>query len=328
MIKVDRGPSAKLKNLFVQHPFYEIGIPTPTVDTAKNFLYNYYKLCNIIKSYLNLNFENVKTSKRIEKTRVKPLTLVDISMSYYWESWDNKSGINIGLYRGLKDASKKYELHILETVNEYDLISIFKAPEVFLDDDLDDLVNIILEEKKNKSNSNNTSSEKKIPDKTTESLIWKDKFTDANKSELQNVPTELKEYCKSYKGEIRKILVNSEFFRKTMLENDNIHNGLKSILNGISEACGNYFNFIMTTNPSRKTKSAKTNSMKNIETSWYVVDLNSTISLTDTNPDITTIRLTADGASPSIMSSFSIKTKVSNASAFSLYYSQHTKDIY
>lgn len=58
----------------------------------------------------------------------------------------------------------------------------------------------------------------------------------------------LKDY--SFNGEIRKILINTEFFRKTILSNNNLLNGLSAVLNRVSQACGDCFDFIITQNES------------------------------------------------------------------------------
>lgn len=155
------------------------------------------------------------------------------------------------------------------------------------------------------------------------SYEFKDKFI--NDANINPIPVGLKTYCDGYRGEIRKILVNSEFFRKTILENDNIYSGIAAVLNGISNACGSYFGFILSNNPHRKIRGNPTENL--LETSWFVFDVNS--ELPDSAPnEYDMISLTGDNKAPSIFTSYGVKNKLSNATAFSAYYANHASDIY
>jgi len=155
------------------------------------------------------------------------------------------------------------------------------------------------------------------------SYEYKDKFI--NDANINPVPNGLKTYCDGYRGEIRKILVNSEFFRKTILENDNIYSGIASVLNGISDACGSYFGFVLSNNSQRKIRGNPTGNL--LETSWFVFDINSELP-DDAPKEYNMLSLTGDNKAPSIFTSYGVKNKLSNATAFSAYYANHASDIY
>ena len=111
----------------------------------------------------------------------------------------------------------------------------------------------------------------------------------------------------NFMGEIRKILIHTEFFRKTMSQNKNIMDGIKAILAEVSEVCGGYFEFILT---------EKENSQ------WQVVCLNQLNSEYDENA---VYNFDIKNGETNIINS-SIKTSLSNIAALNVFYNAQRDD--
>ena len=118
----------------------------------------------------------------------------------------------------------------------------------------------------------------------------------------------LKDY--NFNGEIRKILVHTEFFRKTMVSNNNIMDGIKAVLNKISEVCGGYFEFILTQNEKYK--------------HWEVISLNALKKNEEYNRN-NIYEFNISGGKSNI-SNMSFKTKLSNIAALNVFYNAQAND--
>ena len=137
----------------------------------------------------------------------------------------------------------------------------------------------------------------------------------------------------SFNGEIRRIMVNAEFFRQTMFESDYVIDGILSVLNAISEACGNYFNFIVSHNDLRSYKDIdKFPNRKNISTSWYVCDMQSSKINNSTLDEIKSaytfsvfaIDFENKKEKNPFLHKFSISTKISKEASLNTFYSIQT----
>ena len=96
-------------------------------------------------------------------------------------------------------------------------------------------------------------------------------------ADLTTIPAGYEKMDKfEFDGSIRRIMINAEFFRQTMFNAEFLIDGILAVLNDVSSACGEYFNFILTHNDLRgylSEDAVKYKFRKNISTSWYVADI-------------------------------------------------------
>lgn len=141
-------------------------------------------------------------------------------------------------------------------------------------------------------------------------ILKSDGKDDENFLKYPNETFNLKNYEQSFSGEIRKILVHTEFFRKTMNSSPNIMDGIKKILSHISDVCGGYFEFILS-------------QIENNGMSWEVISLNQL-----NNSDYSINNLyefnISDGKSNIINASS--KTTMSNIAALNVFYNAQASD--
>lgn len=150
--------------------------------------------------------------------------------------------------------------------------------------------------------------------------------------DLTTVPSGYEKMSKfEFDGLIRRIMVNTEYLRNTLLEKDYLIDGVNAVMQGISNACGGYFDFILSHNDLRSYKDNTSYKFrKNIENSWYVCDMSSVIvgKLADEKLKeyvFSAFAKTVDGTIKNpFIGNFSFTTDVSKEASLNAFYSVQT----
>jgi len=150
--------------------------------------------------------------------------------------------------------------------------------------------------------------------------------------DLTTVPSGYEKMSKfEFDGLVRRIMVNTEYLRNTLLEKDYLIDGVNAVMQGISNACGGYFDFILSHNDLRSYKdNASYKFRKSIENSWYVCDMSSVkVGKLDVEKSKEYIfSVFANGANDNIknpfVGNFSFTTDVSKEASLNAFYSVQT----
>lgn len=150
--------------------------------------------------------------------------------------------------------------------------------------------------------------------------------------DLTTVPSGYEKMSKfEFDGLVRRIMVNTEYLRNTLLEKDYLIDGVNAVMQGISNACGGYFDFILSHNDLRSYKdNVSYKFRKSIENSWYVCDMSSVIvgKLADEKLKeyvFSAFAKTVDGTIKNpFIGNFSFTTDVSKEASLNAFYSVQT----